>query len=618
MKQYRICIILICFLYCSIGAAQPLSRKLDLLFDKGKILYEEQKYAEATEVFNQLIEEGKAQKNPHLLTKLFLKLGVFYDNKKNHNKSLECLFKGTNVSKNKLSHTRSNIIVPSVDSNEKVPPPYSPQEAEVISNLYNKIGGVYYNQKNYKKAEKYWKIAYSIAENNQQAKPLSNTLNNLGEIKRINGDFQAALPLYKEALTIKTSIKDSTGMNISLSNIGAIYIQLGKRDSAKLFYDQSYRMAQISQAPKMLMTSHMDYALYYKSINQSNLATQWTKKTLALAQNYSDLNVLLSTYKELSATYEQQNRLDSCLFFQKKWIELSKVINQQRNEKLALEIEAEFLVSEKEKELAYLKDKNKIEQQNNQLKDYFQWAFILGLFIILAFTLVILRLRNKKNEKLADSLVQINQQNKEKDLLLKEIHHRVKNNLQVITSLLSLQSYNIADPATKELFNQSQHRINSMAMIHEMLYQSNDFSKINYKNYLEQLLTKLVDSFKGHNHQIQLELDVPKVFLNIDTAIPLGLLINEIITNALKYGLPDDKPGILSVKMKSLDSPNFLLEIGDNGIGYSGDFKSQKHSSLGLRLIQQLTIQLNGTIEKDTHKTGTHYVLQFQEIEAIS
>lgn len=618
MKHYRIYIIVICFLSSSFGAAQPLSKKLDLLFDKGKALYEMQEYVKATEVFNQLIEDGKAQQNPYLLAKIFLKLGVFYDTKKNHSKSLDCLFKGTNIVKAKLAKMRSDGLPPSVDSKKQNPSPYSAQDAEIICNLYNRIGGVYYNQEDYEKAEKYWNIAYSIAENNQQAKPLSNILNNLGEIRRLKGDLSAALPLYQKALRIKTSIRDSVGMNINLSNIGSVYMELDQLDSAKYFYDESHKMAQETQHPKMIVMSYMDYAIFYKKINKVYTAALWAKKIMEVAEVYSDLNMLLITYKEMAAIYEYQNKLDSCLFFQKKWIDLNKVINQQKNKKLALEIEAEFLINEKENELAYLKDKNRIEQQNNQLKDYFQWAFILGLFGVLAFTLVILRLRNKKNKELADSLTQINQQNKEKDLLLKEIHHRVKNNLQVITSLLSLQSYNIDDPVTKELFSQSQHRINSMAMIHEMLYQSNDFSKINYKSYLDQLLDKLIISFKGNKHQIQVELDVPKVFLNIDTAIPLGLLINEIITNALKYGLPDDKKGTLFVKMKVLDSPNFLLEIGDNGLGYSGDFKSKQHNSLGLRLIQKLSIQLNGSIEKDLEKVGTHYKIQFQEIETIA
>lgn len=618
MKQYKICIILIHLLSCSIVSAQNLSKKLDLLFDQGKVYYEQKKYLEATKTFNQLVEKGKAQQNPHLLTKIYYKLGIFYDNKKNHNKSLEFLFEGTNVAKDKLKKTRSNIIISNADSNDKSNPTYLPQEAEIICNLYNRIGGVYYNQENYKKAEKYWLIAHDIAENNQQIKPLSNILNNLGEIRRINGDLKTALSLYKEALKIKRSILDSLGMSINLSNIGSIYLDLNILDSAKLFYDQNYKMALATQNPRIMLNSCIDYTIHYKKINKPHLALPWATKRLLIAEDYGDLNIILSTYKDLSEIYEHQNLLDSCLHFQKKWIDLSKVINKQKNEKLALEIEAEFLINEKEKELTYLKDKNKIEQQNNRLRDYFQWAFIFGLFSILAFTLGTLRLRDQKNKKLANSLLKINQQNKEKDLLLKEIHHRVKNNLQVITSLLSLQSYNIADPKTKELFSQSQHRINSMAMIHEMLYQSDDLSKINYKTYLEQLLQKLIVSFKGHKHQIQVDLNVPELFLNIDTAIPLGLLINEVLTNALKYGLPEDQAGILSLKMEVLDSPNFLLEIGDNGIGYDGDLQSKKYSSLGLRLIQQLTVQLNGSIEKDTNKKGTHYILQFQEIEAIS
>jgi len=560
----------------------------------------------------------EAQQNSNLFTKMLFKLGVFYDDKKNHNKSLDCLFRGLNIIKNKLDPSSSNALLPNIDLDKKNLPAYSSQEAETICKIYNRIGGVYYNQEDYEKAEKYWQIAYPIAETYQQSKLLSNIINNLGEIKRYHGDLKSALSLYKKALSIESSIQDSLGMNASLSNIGFSYLKLGKKDSAKLFYDESYKMTKISQQPRMMMISYMDYGMYYESIDKIHLAIQWEKKALVVAKKYGNLNVLLIGYKELAAIYEQQGILDSCLFFQKKWIDLNKVINQQQNEKLALEIEANFLISEKENELAYLKDKSRIQQQNNQFKDYFQWAFILGLFSILAFTLVSLRLRNKKNEKLANSLVQINQQNKEKDLLLKEIHHRVKNNLQVITSLLSLQSYNITDPVTKELFSQSQHRINSMSMIHEMLYQSNDFSKINYKDYLDQLFNKLVSSFKGAHHQVQIKVDVPDVFLNIDTAIPLGLLITEIITNALKHGLTTDKLGTLSVKIQILEAPNFLLEIGDNGAGYSGNLQSQKHQSLGLRLIKRLALQLNGTIEKDLNKAGTHYKLQFQEIESTS
>ena len=148
---------------------------------------------------------------------------------------------------------------------------------------------------------------------------------------------------------------------------------------------------------------------------------------------------------------------------------------------------------------------------------------------------------NKTSElrETLDQLTQINKElsirNQEKEILLKEVHHRVKNNMQIITSLLSLQSFNITDKNTKKLFRNSQHRINSMALIHEMLYQSENLSKINYSQYLKQLIDNLISSFKGNKHSISIDLDVPDMYLNIDTAIPLGILINEILTNSLKY-----------------------------------------------------------------------------------
>jgi len=206
----------------------------------------------------------------------------------------------------------------------------------------------------------------------------------------------------------------------------------------------------------------------------------------------------------------------------------------------------------------------------------------------------------------------------EKDVLLKEIHHRVKNNLQVITSLLSLQSSFIDDQKVKGLFRYSQYRINSMAMVHEMLYGSENLSRINYRDYLEVLATKLIGSFKGASNNIRLRLDAREINLNIDTAIPLGLCMNEIITNALKYGIVDDSSGCIYIELKQLAYPNFMLKIGDNGIGFDKAIDFRNTNSLGLKLMHKLALQLRGNIEKDNSKKGTHYLITFQEIEQTS
>lgn len=202
----------------------------------------------------------------------------------------------------------------------------------------------------------------------------------------------------------------------------------------------------------------------------------------------------------------------------------------------------------------------------------------------------------------------------EKETLLKEIHHRVKNNLQTISSLLSLQSNNIEDKKMKSLIKSSQNRVISMAMIHEMLYMRDDISKIDYKSYVIELCEYLIRSLKGNDSNIKLNVEICDVNLDINTSIPLGLLINEIITNALKYGIKGDDAGEIYINLKKGSGKNCILKIGDNGVGFPDKVNHENTKSLGLKLIQNLTRQLRGAIIRDFSKKGTHYIISFKEI----
>jgi two-component sensor histidine kinase len=202
----------------------------------------------------------------------------------------------------------------------------------------------------------------------------------------------------------------------------------------------------------------------------------------------------------------------------------------------------------------------------------------------------------------------------EKETLLKEVHHRVKNNLQTVSSLLSLQARNVDDKKTKRLFKSSQNRVISMAMVHEMLYMREDISKIGYKSYVQELAEYLVRSIKGTSSNITLDIDIPDVKLNIDTAIPLGLLINEAVTNALKYGIVDDNQGIIFIRLRKGTGDEYILNIGDTGVGYAESMDHKTTKSLGLKLIHNLARQLRGSIMRDITKKGTHYIVKFREI----
>ncbi|MEH6680913.1 MAG: sensor histidine kinase [Sediminicola sp.] len=221
----------------------------------------------------------------------------------------------------------------------------------------------------------------------------------------------------------------------------------------------------------------------------------------------------------------------------------------------------------------------------------------------------------KAHHSLYRSKNEIEERIKEKETLLREVHHRVKNNLQTVSSLLNLQSKSIEDEKVKSLIKSSQNRVISMAMVHEMLYMRDNYlSKIEYRSYVEELTRFLIKSVKGSNSNIELKIDIPDIKLGIDTAIPLGLLINEAITNALKYGIKDENEGIIHVEMRQEGEKEFTLCIGDNGEGFPNSVTPANSKSLGLKLIYNLTRQLKGSIIKDPSRKGTNYIIKFQEV----
>jgi two-component sensor histidine kinase len=200
----------------------------------------------------------------------------------------------------------------------------------------------------------------------------------------------------------------------------------------------------------------------------------------------------------------------------------------------------------------------------------------------------------------------------EKDILLKEIHHRVKNNMQVISSILKLQSAYVKDKRTIELLDECRNRISSMAFIHATLYMTKDFTSINFAEYVNNIAGNLKQSYVSPDKKILLRLNVPKVFLHIDDAIPCGLIINELLSNAFKYGFAKEKSGTVGITVK-VKKENIILAIWDNGAGFPKKVDYKNTESLGLQLVISLTEQLRGKIILVTRPgEGTKFILAFK------
>lgn len=230
----------------------------------------------------------------------------------------------------------------------------------------------------------------------------------------------------------------------------------------------------------------------------------------------------------------------------------------------------------------------------------------ISAILVLAVTRQILTLKEGKKVQgmLLKSL-------KEKDVLLKEVHHRVKNNMQIIASLFNLQQKSIQDPDSLSAFNDTKNRVNTMAMVHESLYHTDDLSNLDIAQYIENLLTSLYRTYVTNRELVNMEMDVERVNMNLNTAIPLGLIINELITNSLKYAFPEGKKGNIALGLYSEDGGHALYVV-DDGIGLPEEIDIKNTESLGMQLVTTLVEQIEGTIELN-RKGGTGFIIKFQD-----
>jgi two-component sensor histidine kinase/ligand-binding sensor domain-containing protein len=250
---------------------------------------------------------------------------------------------------------------------------------------------------------------------------------------------------------------------------------------------------------------------------------------------------------------------------------------------------------------------------------YLNFWFVLCSIIILGYFYYLFnnfrKVKAKNDFEMLEKVIsertyEIQKQSEEKEILLKEIHHRVKNNLQVINSLINIQSSYVEDEKALSIFEECKNRIRTIALIHEKLYKSNDFKKINFNDYIVLLIQDLVQTYNV-NKEIELKTDLQIEYFNLNTLVPLGLLLNEIVSNSLKYAFAEVEKGVITITLLEKGFNQFELVIGDNGKGYDGEPNQPNKATLGLELIKILTEQLDGSINK-LNLPGTVYKLDFR------
>ena len=316
-----------------------------------------------------------------------------------------------------------------------------------------------------------------------------------------------------------------------------------------------------------------------------------------------NLSAAESMTQYLGQAYQLKGDLANALIYFKQYYLLSSIFQKEKNERSLRENELQINLLQQEKKL--------IQKQKQQTISI---VALLTVVLLLVWFYRNYQLKQKSNQQLAQLNNELehknnllDKKNAENELLLKEIHHRVKNNLVVISSLLELQSEQIDDPKTKEAIKDGQNRVNSIGIVHRKLYQYKNVGFIDMQEYVMSLSESILAGFSTEG-QVQLELKVEKFDLEIDTAIPIGLIINELLTNALKYAFEKGEKGTIIIKLAKQNNSLLHLEVTDNGIGKSNSIQG---TGFGGQLIALLTTQLNGTM-KEIIQNGTTIVFDFK------
>lgn len=281
-------------------------------------------------------------------------------------------------------------------------------------------------------------------------------------------------------------------------------------------------------------------------------------------------------------------------------------ISNIQQEKLLKSTELNYVIEENDREVL---EKNKIIKEK---EDIIFTTTIIALSVLLGISFVFIRINRKKrfeiekmNLSIAQKNTQIESSLKEKEILLKEIHHRVKNNLQIISGILDIQNFSIKEPEIKAILNEGQNRIQSIALLHKTMYQNQNFNAVNFEQYLNELITHSKQSNYSLHKNIDIAVNADNIQLEIDYAVPLGLIINELINNAYKHAFKDVENGSIKIQLEALQKNNYLLLFKDNGIGFPKNFDIKKLNSVGFELINGLTKQLNGKLSISNENGAT-------------
>lgn len=511
-------------------------------------------------------------------------------------------------------------------------------------NLYAALAGkasLQYRLGRNGRALSYYYDALSIAVNRKDSLNWSRILNNISLVQNKLKDFEGSTRTLQKALELKEELQDTVGMATIYSNLGNVYVKMKRGEDALNAYRNAQRVYSSAGyfTDAQLINENIGQ-LYYQR-DEFDLASGYLdsaitiREQMPLSLNYialiaqrADIHNIQGEYREglsiflkidtiigdqsypaiqkdlfkgLSQSYAGLGDYEKAYEYAEKRRSVEAELNASAEIEIQEKYEALFKSEEKDSQLKI----QAIELQAEKDKSRF-WS-ILGVagFLLLLLAIIAVIAIRRRNEVLKEKNELTTRSLHERDILLREVHHRVKNNLQIISSMLSMQGRRAQDEELKREIRVSENRVRSMSLIHEHLYNVDELANIDMAEYLKELLQNLMISFP--NHQVNIQTQIESIRLDIDTAVALGLIINESVTNSMKHAFKGEEKDRINIHLSSIRDI-ISLKIADNGCGFNPS--ERPHRSFGLTMIHAFTESLDGQLEMDS-SDGTQLSIQF-------
>ncbi len=484
-------------------------------------------------------------------------------------------------------------------------------ELNRIAFSYNLIGEVYISQQHYEKSLNFHFKALELREKlGNNGFHIANSYVNISRGYYGDKKYSLALDYALKALEIYEEI--GTGHNISRSHnlVGNAYLKLGEVDESIENYKKSVKLYEEIKINFLKIEALSGLAEAYLKKGNLNKAEVYALQSLKLAEQHTYADIRKNSYLILSEVKNSAKDYKNSLVYYKKYIIAKDSITNANSAIKIAEMERLYRIEKKENEIAALAIKNSKQLQLTEEKKYERNVAVMVSLVVLCLSILLYFFYKKtkqKNQMLAMAL-------EDRNILLKETHHRIKNSFQLVSSLLFLQAENIEDEKAAMAVKDGQNRVKSMALIHQKLYQKDNLIGISTKEYIEELINDIFETYKINKKKINLKLDIDNLVLDVENVMAIGLILNELITNIIKHAFVAEN-NLNEIKINFKNKKEYIeLIVKDNGVGFA--IQEIEEKSFGIKLIKSLAKKLKAETQFNT-TNGTEVKMKIYNYKTV-